>query len=166
MNQKQNARIAEATPKVIKELRTLIASCDHGALATLDPTSAHPICTRIGLAQHDDGRPLIFVSALAAHTPALLADSRCSLLVGTPGKGEPLAHARATLKCEAEQLATALDAPPELRAAYLAAHPKANIYIDLPDFIYFALNVQTVSYNAGFGRAYHIDGDVLFSDQG
>jgi putative heme iron utilization protein len=54
------------------------------------------------------------------------------------------------------------DADPEaLRAAYLAAQPKAGLYVDLPDFAFMRLAVESVSYNGGFGRAYAIGWDEL-----
>ena len=60
-----------------------------------------PLASRVGVATDIDGAPLILVSMLSAHTPAILADPRCSLLVGEPGKGDPLAHPRLTLICRA-----------------------------------------------------------------
>jgi putative heme iron utilization protein len=44
----------------------------------------------------------------------------------------------------------------EARARYLQTHPKAAIYIDLPDFRFFRLVVLRARFNAGFGRAYEI----------
>ena len=42
----------------------------------------------------------------------------------------------------------------QARKIYLAAHPKAQLYVDLPDFRFFALEPESASYNAGFGRAH------------
>jgi len=147
----------DVTPEVIAEVRAMVAAARYGALATLAPADGWPVATRVGLAVHE-GAPLILISALAAHTGALRADPRCSLLLGeVPDKGDPLAFARATLKCQAVEM----ERSEALRATYLHAQPKAELYVDLPDFTFMRLEVESASYNAGFGRAYSIDGDDL-----
>lgn len=149
------------TAQTIAEIRALIGSARHGALATLRAEDGHPQCTRVGLASLKDGVPIVFVSALAAHTPALLHDKRCSLLLGEPGKGDPLAHPRATLFCLAREIdRTSLDHQQALQR-YLEHHPKAKLYAELPDFRFFALGIKSVSYNGGFGRAYMLEGTAL-----
>ncbi len=145
------------------EVRRIIAEARHAALATLQPGSSHPLVSRVGLATLEDGAPLIFVSALAAHTGALLADARCSLLVGMPGKGDPLAHPRVSILCKAAIMENGPDMA-VARARYLAAHPKAKLYIDLPDFRFFKLMPLEASFNGGFGRASRLTSADLLSD--
>lgn len=157
MTEGRSTILRDATPEVIAEVRRLIAAARYGALATLAPADGWPVATRVGLATHE-GMPLILISVLASHMAALRADPRCSLLIGeVPDKGDPLAFARATLRCRAVELARSA----VLRAAYLAAQPKAGLYVDLPDFSFMRLELESVSYNAGFGRAYMIEGDEL-----
>ena len=146
----------ELSPEARTAARTLLAETRHGALATLAPEDGHPQATRVGLAALPDGTPLIFVSALSAHTTALRADPRCSLLVGDVGRGDPLAHARLTLKCRAAEIARRGTEHDDAREVYLAAHPKAQLYIDLPDFTFMRLVVESANFNAGFGRAYRL----------
>ena len=149
--------LRDVTPEVVAEVRAMIAAARYGALASLSATDGWPVATRVGLAVHE-GSPLILISALAAHTAALRADPRCSLLIGeVPDKGDPLAFARVTLKCRAVEVARG-DA---VRAAYLRAQPKAELYVDLPDFTFMRLVVESASYNAGFGRAYALGGEAL-----
>jgi putative heme iron utilization protein len=143
--------------------KALVRDADHAALAVLEPQTGDPLASRVGLATLPDGTPLIVVSSLAANSAALSADPRCSLLIGEVGKGEPLAHPRITLKCRAELIA-ATDAA-EARACYLARHPKATIYVDLPDFRFFRLAILSASYNAGFGRAYALEGAALIGGE-
>ncbi len=145
------------------EVRRIIAEARHAALATLQPGSGHPLVSRVGLATLEDGAPLIFVSALAAHTGALLADARCSLLVGMPGKGDPLAHPRVSILCKAAIMENGPDMA-VARARYLAAHPKAKLYIDLPDFRFFKLMPLEANFNGGFGRASRLTSADLLSD--
>jgi putative heme iron utilization protein len=149
--------LREVTPEVIAEVRAMIAAARYGALANLSPADGWPVATRVGLALHE-GIPLILISALAAHTAALRADPRCSLLIGeVPNKGDPLAFARVTLRCRAVEIARS----EAVRTAYLGAQPKAELYIDLPDFAFMRLEIESASYNAGFGRAYAISADDL-----
>jgi heme iron utilization protein len=156
---KQDVRQA-VMPEVLAEARSIIGNADHAALATLDPQTGQPMISRIGLATLADGSPITVVSGLTAHSGALAADPRCSILVGDPGKGEPLAHPRISLICRAAPIA-GVDERAEARARYLVTHPKAGIYIDLPDFRFLRLAIDCASFNGGFGRAYEIDGALL-----
>ena len=152
--------LRETTPESVAAVQGLIAAARYGALATISPEDGAPIATRVGLASLD-GVPLILVSALAAHTGALRADPRCSLLVGEVGKGDPLAHKRATLKCRAREIAHGGAEYDAARQAYLSAQPKAALYVDLPDFAFMLLEPLSASYNAGFGKAYALSGEEL-----
>ena len=143
--------------------RGLLRTARHGALATLDPTDDHPLATRIGLAGDMDGAPVFLTSTLSAHTQALLADLRCSVLVGEPGKGDPLAHPRLTVTGRAERIAQS-DARERLKRRYLARHPKAELYVDFPDFSFWRLEVRRASLNGGFGRAYAMTPADVLSD--
>ena len=152
--------LGQVTPDIIADVRALIAAARYGALATLAPADGWPQATRVGLASFE-GQPLILISALAAHTAALRADPRCALLIGEVGKGDPLAHSRASLTCRAVEIPRADPRAAAARAAYLSAQPKAQLYVDLPDFTFMLLQVMRLSYNAGFGKAFALSGDDL-----
>jgi len=143
--------------------RDLLRSARHGALATLDPTEGAPLATRTGLAGDMDGKPVFLTSTLSAHTQALLADPRCSLLLGEPGKGDPLAHPRLTVTGRAERIGEG-SARERLKRRYLARHPKAALYVDFPDFSFWRLEVARASLNGGFGRAYAMTPADLLTD--
>ena len=145
--------LREVTAEVIAQVRAMIAAARFGALATLAPEDGWPVATRVGLAT-SGGEPLVLVSALAAHTAALRADPRCSLLIGDVGKGDALAHPRVTLKCRAEEIARDAAEHAAARSAYLAANPKAALYADLGDFAFMRLSIESASFNGGFGKAY------------
>lgn len=146
--------IRETDADAIRLARTLVRRARYGALAVLDPADGAPLASRVAVATDLDCTPIILVSALSAHTGALLADSRCSLLVGEPGKGDPLAHPRITLSCTAMRLerGTAEQARAERR--YLNRQPKAKLYAGFPDFSFFRLELSKGSLNGGFGKAY------------
>ena len=133
--------------------RDLVRTARYAALGTLDAASGAPSVSRVAVATFANGNPGFFISALAAHHPNLIGDNRCSLLVGEPGKGDPLAHARMTLIGKAEQLAGGPDRD-SFRARYRERHAKSRLYEDLPDFSYWRFRPDKVSLNGGFGRAY------------
>ena len=113
MSEPDQESFARLTPTPSASLTHWYARPDSASLAVLEPRHGHPLASRVGVATDADGAPLILVSHLSAHTPAMLADPRCSLLVGEPGKGDPLAHPRVTLVCRAERLepGTPADSP-------------------------------------------------------
>lgn len=140
--------------EAIRLAKTLTRSARYGAIAVLDPEEGRPLASRVGVATDVDGAPLILVSGLSAHTKGLSADPRCSLLLGEPGKGDPLAYPRITLICRAALLerGTADHARAERR--YLNKNPKAKLYAGLGDFRLFRLEPERASLNGGFGKAY------------
>lgn len=142
--------------------RTLLRSARFGALATLDPKGGAPVATRVGVATDIDGTPVILVSGLSAHTQGLAADPRCSLLVGEPGKGDPLAHPRLSIACRATRLERGGVAHTRTERRYLSRNPKAKLYAGLPDFSLHRLEVEAASLNGGFGKAFALTrGDLL-----
>lgn len=149
------------TPAAIAEAKALLGGATYAALATLEPGSGNPQASRVGLSTLPDGTPILIASGLTAHGGALEADPRCGLLVGEVGKGDPLAHPRLMLTCRAEAIAAGSPDAALARARYLATHPKAALYVDLPDFRFYRLAVERGSYNGGFGRAYDIERDTL-----
>lgn len=156
--------IRETDAEAIRLAKTLIRSARHGALAVLEPGTGAPLASRVATATDMDGAPLILISGLSAHTGALIADPRCSLLLGEPGKGDPLAHPRITLACEATQLERGGAEEARARRRYLNRHPKAKLYVDLGDFAFFRLDMLRASLNGGFGRAYLLDRAELVTD--
>jgi len=111
-----------------------------------------------------DGAPVFLTSTLSAHTQALLADPRCSLLLGEPGKGDPLAHPRLTVSGTARGIAAEDPARARLKRRYLAHHPKAELYVDFADFGFWRLEIRRASLNGGFGRAYAMTPPDVLSD--
>lgn len=142
--------------------KDLLRCARHGALATLDPADGTPLATRTALATDMEGAPVFLTSTLSAHTQALFADARCSLLVGEPGKGDPLAHPRLTVSGTAKRVTGGDPARDRVKRRYLARHPKAGLYVDFPDFSFWRLEISRASLNGGFGRAYAMTpADVL-----
>ena len=157
--------IQPTTAEAVAEARRLLAEARHAALAVLDRDSGWPLVSRVGIATDEDGTPLILVSWLSAHTGALMKDARCSLLVGEPGKGDPLAYPRAMIRARAEPVDPAGADFGRVRERYLAHQPKASLYAGLPDFRYFRLVPEQVALNGGFGKAFQFAGEALLKGQ-
>jgi putative heme iron utilization protein len=156
--------IRETDAEAIRLAKSLLRGARFGALAVIEPQTGSPLASRVGVATDIDGAPLILVSMLAAHTGALLSDARCSLLLGEPGKGDPLAHPRITLVCRAERIEPGSSVHERAGRRYLNRNPKAGLYAGLPDFSIFRLEPQRASLNGGFGKAYLLDrSDLLTS---
>jgi len=150
--------------EAIRLAKTIIRTARHGTIATLDPAGGAPIATRVSVSSDFDGAPLLLISRLAAHYPALAADPRCSLLLGEPRKGDPMAHARITIAARARIVDR--DAPEHARLAarHLSHQPKARLYAGLGDFNFVRLEPLSASLNGGFGRAYAFTPQQLLSN--
>ncbi len=99
--------------------RGLIDGARFAALGVIEPATAAPMVTRIGLTTAPDGVPLTLVSDLSHHTRALRTNPVCSLLLGEPGaKGDPLIHPRLTLQARADFVDRSDPAHSGLRAHY------------------------------------------------
>lgn len=156
--------IRETDADAIRLARTLVRSARYGALAVLDPDDGSPQASRVAVATDLDGTPLILVSALSGHTAGLLADGRCSLLLGEPGKGDPLAHPRISLSCRAVRLERGSEEQARAERRYLNRHPKAKLYVGFPDFAFFRLDPLKASLNGGFGKAYALTAAELLTE--
>ncbi len=143
--------------------KELLRSARSGSLATLG-RDGHPAASLVSLATDIDGTPLILVSALSAHTGNLEVDPRCSLLLSPGGKGDPLAHARITLKLRASKVDRGTPDGARIRRRFLSRQPKAALYADFGDFSFFSLTIDGASLNGGFGRAYELAPADLLSD--
>jgi len=131
--------------------RRLLTDARHGAVAVIDPATGAPFVSRVAVG-HDGVAPMLLVSTLSQHTRALQVDPRCALLLGEPdGKGDPLTHPRLTIQGEAITACKAAG-----RAAWLAQHPKAGLYVDFADFILLRIDVTSAFLNGGFGRAFQL----------
>jgi len=135
--------------------KTLVRNARYGSLATIDPLDGSPSVSRVSLATAMDGAPIFLMSQLSSHCKNLLADTRCSILVGEPGKGDPLAHPRMTLIGKAVQVAEGSERT-FMRSRYLRRHPKAALYVDFPDFSFWRFETSRASLNGGFGKAYAV----------
>ncbi len=139
--------------------RMLLRTTRSGALATIDRETGAPFGSLVTVATDVDGSPVVLLSGLSAHTANLDADPRASILLARTGKGDPLAHPRLTVTgrmepCDADRV----------RPRFLARHPKAELYVDFPDFGFRRLAIDAAHLNGGFARAARLGAKDILTD--
>ncbi len=151
----------------VPQAKSLLRRLRAGALGTIDKASGGPMTTLTTVATDMDGTPLILTSRLSHHTANLIEDPRFSLLLAERGKGDPLAHARLTLMGRARTIDRDSTEGQRFRRRFLARHPKAELYIDFPDFVFWRLEPEIAHLNGGFARAWSgISADILTAMSG
>ena len=147
------------TPEAIRQAKTLMRTERSGALAVLDPKTGAPMASRVALATDPAGAPIILISQLSPHFAALETDPRCSLMLGQPGKGDPLAHPRIMVQAEAEKLDG--EERKLARSRFIARNPKAALYADFGDFAFWRLRPLGAALNGGFAKAFEMTAEDL-----
>ena len=134
----------------------------HAALAWTDPDTGTPGISRIAFARDPEAGLLTLVSGLAPHFRALRDRADCALMLGEVGdKGDPLTHPRLMIRAQAAFVALDDPSRPGIRARWLDRSPKAQVYIDLPDFVFVRLTPTSALLNSGFARAFHVPPESL-----
>ena len=142
------------------QAKGLLRKARFAALGTIEAQDGSPSVSRVSLATSMSGAPGFLISGLSGHTANLLNDQRCSLLVGEPGKGDPLAHPRMTIIGLARKLE---DGPAKstFEKRYLMRHPKASLYAGFADFSFWIVDIERAYLNGGFGKAFTLAKDDL-----
>lgn len=148
----------------LAKARALFCTAQSTALAFTHPDLGTPFISRTGFGTTPEGQGLLLLSAIALHTRALRAIPQAALLLGEPGpKGDPLASPRLSLSVSVQFVPHDSARHDSLRRQWLKGHPKAALYIDLPDFCFAMLTVTGGLLNAGFGRAFQISPSDLIA---
>lgn len=154
--------IRETDPQACALARKLIDEAKFASIAVLEPDTGMPLISRIAVSTDGGGNLIFLASDLSSHSKALAKNSIASIMVGEPGKGDPLAHPRITLIGQIEKIDRGSKQRDALRDPWLADHPKAKLYIDFGDFHFFRLVLQRANLNGGFGKAYELTpGDIV-----
>lgn len=153
----------DADAATLAQVRDLLEQARHATLGTLDPDSGAPLLTRISMQADADGVPVALLSDLAQHSAALRRDARCGLMVApqTSAKGSVMAQPRLSLLCHAQLLTESASTDARRRAAWRDRDGRAAVYLGLGDFRFWRLTPVSLLFNAGFGRAFRIDGAAL-----
>jgi putative heme iron utilization protein len=143
--------------------RGLIRAAKEATLATVS-ASGQPFASLVTPAAAPDLGVLLFLSRLSGHTRHLMADGRCSLLFLGPAAGpNPQKRPRVTITGVAERLEGEAAA---LKPRWLARHPYAGLYADLPDFALWRVVPQEALYVGGFAMARRVPASALLPDAG
>lgn len=154
MNDRKVNPIRETDDSARAMARTIVDNARFGSLATLEPGSGYPVVSRIAVGTDKRGELISLASDLSGHSKAIEHDQRCSVLVGEPGKGDPLAHPRITLIGNFRKIDRGSIEMATLQETWLEMHPKASLYIDFGDFNFYRLAMERAYLNGGFGKAY------------
>lgn len=135
-------------------LRSLLESQAVASLATLH--KGEPAVSMVPFALLPGGQGfVIHVSRLATHTQDMLTDPAVGLMViAVPGPAQsPLALPRVSVRGSARQCLPEAAEYGEARAAYLAKLPQSEELFSFADFSLFIIEVRSLRFVAGFGRA-------------
>lgn len=147
------------------QAKGLLRKARFAALGTIEVQDGSPSVSRVSLATSMNGAPGFLISGLSVHTANLLHDQRCSLLVGEPGKGDPLAHPRMTIIGRARKLEEGAERS-AFERRYLMRHPKASLYAGFADFSFWIVDIERSYLNGGFGKAFTLTKDDLATPLG
>lgn len=141
----------------------ILRSYRSAALSSLDPVSGYPYGSVTDIATDHDGTPFFLLAGLALHTRNILADNRISLVIANLGHGDALAKARLTLVGRSEQIKE--QDLERLSFRFLQRHPKAKLYLSLPDIRLHKMHIEALQLSAGPGRnAAELSPDDLKTD--
>lgn len=143
--------------KAAKHARELLLKEYRGVLSTHSKAMpGFPFGSVVPYCLDGQGRPLLLISRIAQHTHNLLADGRCSLLVGERAADDVQAAGRLTLLAQARQLT--VEAEIEAAAArYYRYFPPSRDFHQLHDFDFWCLEPVRARYIGGFGAIHWLD---------
>jgi heme oxygenase (biliverdin-IX-beta and delta-forming) len=144
-------RMPEAIDRAVREL---IEAQRIASLGTLH--DGEPYVSMVPFAVLADGPEfVVHVSALAAHTKDMLAESRVSLLVIAPDDPAiaPQATARLTIQGDAARLDESEARYAAAKRAYMDRFPQSAQTFALPDFSIFLIRPRALRFVGGFAQA-------------
>jgi len=131
--------------------RALVRRMDAGVLSTHSvELEGYPFGSLTPFVASHEGRPVIFISALAQHTRNLLADSRLCLTVYDPTEKDKQGSSRVSIIGDG---AVIPEGEREMLAErYFSFFPAGRKNETNPDFTFYWIEPHRVRYVAGFGR--------------
>ena len=143
---------------VVWQARTLLRAARAATLATAE--DGQPYAALVTPAPAPDLSLLLLLSGLSAHTRQLRADGRCALMVmGEPTGPNPQTAPRLTVMGVAEP-----EPDPAMKARWVARHPYAAFYADLPDFRLVRIRLTGGQFIGGFASAHRLNAADLTPD--
>jgi len=161
-----------------RDVRQWLHECHSGTLGTLSTKKGiegFPVGSIVPFAVDGQGRPLILIASIAAHTRNLKADNRATLFVhNSHASGDPQSSWRASLvgrftqlvprseDAELPEYAEAISEQEwsEIMARYTERVPNAPGYLKTHGFSFWRFStIESIRYIAGFGRICWIPGE-------
>ena len=136
--------------------KTLLRDARFASLAFTDISTGGPSISRIIVASIPNQGLVTLISDLSAHSQALALVNKCALLIGEPGKGDPLAHPRMSVIAQAVRLPERMKENVALVEPFMAMHPKTKLYFNFLDFAFWRFSIARMDLNGGFGKAYQL----------
>ena len=144
-----------------RHARLLLLNEYRGMLSTHSQSMpGFPFGSAVPYCLDDQGWPLLLISRIAQHTKNLIADGRCSLLVGERGADDVQASGRLTVMAEARML-TDGEAIESAAARYYRYFPEARDYHSAHDFDFWMLQPVRWRFIGGFGAIHWLDDVAL-----
>jgi len=135
-----------------EEARRFLRGQHAGMLATLSlKLGGYPFGSVAPYVLDQEGKPIIFISALAEHTKNIQHDPRVSLLANAP-TDDAQARARLTLVGDAARMADQ-DSP---KSRYLRYFPGAAQNLELADFFFYRIEPRHIRFIGGFGAIHWV----------
>lgn len=153
--------------ELAQRLRAIFEQQEVGSLGTLHDGA--PFVSMVPFALLPGGMGfVIHVTALAAHTKDMLADSRVSLMVMADRRADVPAQALARVTVQGDAMPIPGDAPIHAlaKATYLARFPQSAQTFELGDFALFAIRPRSLRYVGGFAQAKTITADGFATAMG
>jgi putative heme iron utilization protein len=149
-------------------------------LAAKPQLEGYPFGSIVPFTVDAQGRPVIMIADIAAHTANLRRDSKASLFISDPhAQGDPQSSWRAGIVGSMRRIMTedkesrhrststfvSHTEYQDIHSRYVERVPNADNYSKQHDFDYWRMEeIQTVRYIAGFGRICWIEGNQLLRD--
>ena len=150
MNEAEPSAEPSASPSPAVQARRVLRAARVGTLATAE--GGQPFASLITPATAPDGSVLMLLSGLSEHTRHLRADGRCSVLVAGPAE---TANAQTAPRLTVVGMASR-EPDPAMKARWVALHPYAAFYADLPDFVLWRVRPERGAFIGGFARAFKL----------
>jgi putative heme iron utilization protein len=143
-----------------EDARRLLRKVKDGVLATLSQKHrGYPFNSLVPYALSRSGEPVFLLSGLAQHSKNLKADPHACLFVQEGGSEDPQTVGRVAVLGKVAPVPPAEEA--DARSRYLAAHPNAEMYFSLGDFVLYQLVMDEVHLVGGFARAGWVSASVV-----
>jgi hypothetical protein len=128
-------------------MKDLVNKTKTAALSTMH--KEYPYASLVPYVVDKSGRPIIFISDLAAHTKNLKKNEKCSLMATKVNSKDIFNSARITFIGKMKKVPD--KEIEEAKKVYLEKYPDSEKLLELEDFSFYRMEIDEVNYIGGFG---------------